>query len=113
MIYLACRECNTHPNGFVRSSAGLITPGMCTIVMSFCLFQSWIAKNGISMCLDRPVGFDAFTISIAEALSSYIGVGSVCGRFNSDNTDRINLAVLAAVRAAISSASVELSAVIL
>ena len=77
MIYLACRECNTHPNGFVRSIAGLITPGMCTILMSFCCFQSWIAKNRISMCLDQPVGFEAFTISIAEALSSYIGVGSV------------------------------------
>ena len=113
MIYLACRECNTHPNGFVRSSAGLITPGMCTISMSFCRFQSWMTKKRISMCLDLPVGFEAFTISIADALSSYIGVGSICGSLSSDSTDRMNLAVFAAVTAAMSSASVELRAVML
>ena len=65
------------------------------------------------MCLDLPVGFEAFTISIADALSSYMGVGSICGSLSSVSTDRMNLAVFAAVTAAMSSASVELSAVML
>ena len=29
IMHLACLECDTHPRGFVRLSAGLMTPGMC------------------------------------------------------------------------------------
>ena len=108
---LACRACRTHPNGLVRSSAGLITPLMWCIDMSRLSIQSCMAKNLMSICRDLCVGFFEFTMSMVGLLSSYIGVGPSCLKPSSFNTARMNLAVLAAVTAAINSASVELSAV--
>ena len=79
MIYLAWRSCRTLPSGFVRSSRGLITPGMCVSLMSFDLrIQSCIAKKQIWICLVCSVGFCDATISIVGLLSLYIGVGLVC-----------------------------------
>ena len=50
-------------------------------------------------------------MSTVGLLSSQIGVGSVCLNPNSHKIKRMHLAVLAAVTAAMNSASVELSAV--
>ena len=50
-------------------------------------------------------------MSTVGLLSSQIGVGSVCLNPDSRNVDRMHLAVLAAVTAAMNSASVELNAV--
>ena len=50
-------------------------------------------------------------MSVVGLLSSQIGVGSVCLNPDSHEIDRMCLAVLAAVTAAMNSASVELNAV--
>ena len=50
-------------------------------------------------------------MSTVGVLSSQIGVGSVCSNPDSRKIDRMCLAVLAAVTAAMNSASVELNAV--
>ena len=50
-------------------------------------------------------------MSAVGLLSSQIGVGSVCSNPNSHKIERMCLAVLAAVTAAMNSASVELNAV--
>ena len=33
IIYWACLECSTYPKDFVRSSEGVMTPGMCFMLM--------------------------------------------------------------------------------
>ena len=112
MMCLACLSCGTLPSGFVRSSEGFIIPGMCESRMSLdeCT-QSCIAKNLMSMCRVHSVGFcDAMTSTVG-LLSSQMGVGSVCSNPSSRTIDRMYLAVLAAVTAAMNSASVELNAV--
>ena len=67
----ACRECRIHPRGFVKSSLGLIIPGMKDMITSPLSFQSCIAKCWISMWRDRSVGTRALTILIADWLSQY------------------------------------------
>ena len=96
----------------MRSSVGLMIPGMCFIVIIPATFQSCIAKNWMSMCLDRPVGLFALMISIADWLSSYMGFGLLFSTPNSSITDLMYFMFLAAVTAPISSALVELNAVI-
>jgi hypothetical protein len=51
-------------------------------------------------------------ILMAAILSSYNGVGSVCGKPSSARIERRYLAILAAATAAMNSASVELVAVV-
>ena len=70
-----------------------------------------MAKYRMSMCRVRSVGFRDATMSIVGLLSSYMGVGSVCSNPSSERTERMYLAVFAAVTAAMNSASVELRAV--
>ena len=67
---LQWQECNTHPKGFVKSSEGLIIPGMWCATISPSSFQSWIAKYLISMCLVLTVGdWLSLMILIADWLS--------------------------------------------
>ena len=87
-------------------------PGMCFMLIVPSSFQSCIAKNLMSMCRDLPVGLFAFMISIADLLSSHVGVGFAMGMPNSCSTDLTHLMFFAAVTAAIGSASVELGAVV-
>ena len=70
MMYQAWRLWKTKPRGLVRSSAGLIAPGMWNNSMSPLAFQSWIAKNLISICLDLSVGLQELTMVIEDSLSS-------------------------------------------
>ena len=74
-------------------------------------FQSCIAKNWISLCRYLPVGLLALMILIAGWLSLYIGVGPLFSTPSSSITDRIYFMFFTTVTAAMSSASVELTAV--
>ena len=64
----------------------------------------------MSVCLVCLVGFCEAMTSIVGLSSSQMGVGSVCSKPNSCKTDQMHFAVLAAVTAAMNSASVKLSA---
>ena len=75
-------------------------------------FQSYTIKNQMFICLEHPVGLFALMISIVDWMSLYIGVGSVFSTPSSSITDLTYLMFFAAVTAAMSSALVELSAVI-
>ena len=112
MMCLGCLSCSTLPRGFVGSSDGFIIPGVCESKMSFdeCT-QSCVAKNQMSVCRVCSVGFCKATMSTVCLLSLQTGVGSVCLNPNSCEMDQMCFAVLAAVTAAINSASVEPSAV--
>ena len=84
---------------------------MCFIAVHPSSFQSWIAKNCASMCLDLPVRFFALMISITDQLSLHAGAGPFSDIPNSNNEDLMHNVVLAAATAAVDSILVELSAV--
>ena len=108
---LACLECDAHPRGFVESSIGLMTPGVCLKVVCWSSFQSCIAKNQMSMWHDLPVGLLALIVSMANLSSLHVGVGSCLGVLSSANTDQTCLMFFATVTAAMNLASDELRAV--
>ena len=97
-------ECDAHPSGLVRSPVGLIAPGMCFIAMCPLSFQSWIAKNCTSICLDPPVGLFALMILIADWLSLHACAGPFWGIPDSDNADLTCNVFFAAATAAVHSA---------
>ena len=70
-----------------------------------------MSENWISKCLEHPVGLFALMISIADWLSSYMGVRLVFSMTSSYITDLTYFIFFAAVTAAISSALVELNAI--
>ena len=91
-MHLACLARRTHPSGLVKSSAGLITPGACFIVMCPLSFQPWTEKKHMPMRLDCLVGLLTLIVSIADWLSSHVGVGSFISSPNSCRTDLMHFA---------------------
>ena len=101
-----CRLCSIQPKGLVAALAGFNTPAMCLREIIACFLHSWIAKCWILMCLALGVGRSSLTIAMAASLLMYRIVGVSIKYPNLWSTVRRYLTVLAAVTAAMNSASV-------
>ena len=70
MICKQCRACRTQPNSLFITSSGLMTPGICYMIISPTSLKSWMAKNLKAILRVHSIGEQLlFMIFKAERLS--------------------------------------------